>query len=175
MCAIFVPRCCLSSFGFRTIRIIGCLLVAFAITSPHAWAATKAKGNTHRSTSKKAVKKSSKTSSHRKSRRGKKSGRVRGQQAIQSERVREIQEALIEAHYLNGEATGTWDSESKTAMERFQADNGWQTKVVPDSRALIKLGLGPKHDGLLNPESAVVTPHEFAREKDIPGGSSDAK
>jgi hypothetical protein len=28
-------------------------------------------------------------------------------------------------------------------MSRLQADNGWQTKLVPDSRALIKLGLGP--------------------------------
>jgi hypothetical protein len=28
-------------------------------------------------------------------------------------------------------------------MQKVQADNGWQTKLVPDSRALIKLGLGP--------------------------------
>jgi len=28
-------------------------------------------------------------------------------------------------------------------MQRFQADNGWQSKVVPDSRALIKLGWDP--------------------------------
>jgi hypothetical protein len=28
-------------------------------------------------------------------------------------------------------------------MEKLQADNGWQTKIVPDSRAIIKLGLGP--------------------------------
>jgi hypothetical protein len=28
-------------------------------------------------------------------------------------------------------------------MEKLQADNGWQTKLVPDSRAIIKLGLGP--------------------------------
>jgi hypothetical protein len=37
-------------------------------------------------------------------------------------------------------------------MERYQSDNGWQSKVTPDSRALIKLGLGPKYseDQLLN-------------------------
>jgi hypothetical protein len=28
-------------------------------------------------------------------------------------------------------------------MQKFQADNGWQTKLMPDSRAIIKLGLGP--------------------------------
>lgn len=30
-------------------------------------------------------------------------------------------------------------------MTRYQADHGWQTKITPDSRALIKLGLGPKY------------------------------
>ena len=35
-------------------------------------------------------------------------------------------------------------------------DQGWQSKTVPDSRALIRLGLGPNHDHLLNPESAMV-------------------
>jgi len=28
--------------------------------------------------------------------------------------------------------------------------------VVPDSRALIKLGLGPSHDKLMNPETAMT-------------------
>jgi hypothetical protein len=47
-------------------------------------------------------------------------------------------------------------------MERYQASNGWQTKVVPDSRALIKLGLGPGHDHLLNPESAMTSPPQLS-------------
>jgi len=42
-------------------------------------------------------------------------------------------------------------------MQRYQADQGWQSKTTPDSRALIKLGLGPNHDHLLNPESAMTT------------------
>src|SRR5271163_4852252 len=36
--------------------------------------------------------------------------------------------------------------DSDRAMQKLQADNGWQTKLTPDSRALIKLGLGPKED-----------------------------
>src|SRR5579864_8140579 len=68
-----------------------------------------------------------------------------GQQAMQPERVRAIQEALIREHYLTGEATGVWDARSKEAMARYQADHGWQSKVTPDSRALIKLGLGPNY------------------------------
>jgi peptidoglycan hydrolase-like protein with peptidoglycan-binding domain len=78
--------------------------------------------------------------------------RPRGQQGITNDRAREIQEALIRANYLDGEPSGQWDQRTKDAMARFQQDNGWQTKVIPDSRALIKLGLGPKHADLINPE-----------------------
>jgi Putative peptidoglycan binding domain len=81
----------------------------------------------------------------------------RGQQKIDPTRSREIQEALIREHYMDGTATGTWDAKSEAAMQRYQADNGWQSKVVPDSRALIKMGLGPDHQHLLNPESAMTS------------------
>ena len=84
--------------------------------------------------------------------------RRRGQQKIDSERTREIQAALIREHYLKGDATGKWDERTKAAMTRFQKDHGWQTKMLPDSRALIQLGLGPSTDHLLNPESAMTTP-----------------
>jgi hypothetical protein len=85
------------------------------------------------------------------------SWRRRGQQAIQSTRAREIQEALVREKYLDGEPSGVWDARSKEAMARYQRDNGWQDKVTPDARALIKLGLGPNHDNLLNPETAATT------------------
>ncbi len=75
-----------------------------------------------------------------------------GQQQIQGERAREIQEALIREHYLDGQPTGIWDARSNAAMRRYQAAQGWQSKVVPDSRALIKLGLGPSHENDLNPD-----------------------
>lgn len=55
----------------------------------------------------------------------------------------EIQSALIRANYLTGDATGEWNAESQQAMQRYQADHHWQTKIIPDSRALISLGLGP--------------------------------
>jgi hypothetical protein len=62
------------------------------------------------------------------------------------QRAIEIQQALIQAHYLNGSPTGQWDPETQAAMVKYQTDNGWQSKITPDSRALIKLGLGPKQD-----------------------------
>jgi hypothetical protein len=60
------------------------------------------------------------------------------------ERATQIQTALIKQGYLTGEPTGTWDVQSISAMQKLQADNGWQSKVTPDARALIKLGLGPE-------------------------------
>jgi Putative peptidoglycan binding domain len=82
--------------------------------------------------------------------------RVRGQQAIDGERARQIQEALVRERYMHGEPSGSWDSATQEAMRRYQADQGWQSKTVPDSRALIRLGLGPDHGHLLNPESAMI-------------------
>ena len=64
----------------------------------------------------------------------------------ESERATEIQTALIKAGYMSGTPSGHWDSASEAAMQKLQGDNGWQTKLTPDSRALIKLGLGPKQD-----------------------------
>lgn len=62
--------------------------------------------------------------------------------AMDDTRATEIQTALVKAGYLQ-EVTGHWDSTSQAAMQKLQGDNGWQTKMIPDSRALIKLGLGP--------------------------------
>lgn len=89
---------------------------------------------------------------------------IRGQREIQPERAREIQEALIREHYLTAPASGQWDSTTEAAMQKYQADHGWQTKLTPDSRALIKLGLGPKNDAA--PAAAVQGAQ--------PAGSDDA-
>ncbi len=82
---------------------------------------------------------------------------VRGQRQIDPERATQIQDALIREHYLSAPASGQWDATTEAAMEKYQADHGWQTKLVPDSRALIKLGLGPKDDAV-PASTASVTP-----------------
>ena len=98
-----------------------------------------------------------------------------GQHGIDGDRTREIQTALIREHYLTGEPTGAWDQSTKDALTRFQAANGWQTKITPDSRALIKLGLGPDHKGLLNPDTASIpSPHELGMDSGSqPGGATN--
>jgi len=77
-----------------------------------------------------------------------------GQQAIEPTRVTEIQQALIREHYLSSEANGKWDSTTQAAMQKYQADQGWQTKLMPDSRALKKLGLGPDYSGAINAKNS---------------------
>ncbi len=111
---------------------------------------------------------------HKSSRHSSKKSRKRGQQAIDSTRAREIQAALVREHYLTGEPSGTWDSGTQAAMRKYQADQGWQSKTVPDSRALIRLGLGPSREHLLNPESAMVTgsPVQSARANSVSAPSS---
>jgi hypothetical protein len=99
-----------------------------------------------------------------------KSHRPHGQQAIEPARVAQIQEALIREHYLTSEANGRWDAETEAAMQKYQADQGWQTKLMPDSRALKKLGLGPdystainaKDSSFANPPPASTIPPDLA-------------
>jgi hypothetical protein len=82
------------------------------------------------------------------SKKGKRSQvKVHGQRTIDSDRATEIQTALIQKKYLNGAPTGQWDSQTQVAMRQYQLDHGWQTRLTPDSRALISLGLGPKQSG----------------------------
>jgi peptidoglycan hydrolase-like protein with peptidoglycan-binding domain len=112
---------------------------------------SKKQSAVHAATTKRA------TSGHAsKKARGKRVAKKRGQQGIDSARAREIQEALILQNYMQGEPSGAWDSATQAAMRRYQEDHGWQSKTIPDSRALIRLGLGPSSDHLLNPESAMT-------------------
>jgi hypothetical protein len=127
--------------------------------------ATAASATKSSSTSAKSTGKTQTASAGRRSSRKR---RPRGQEKIDSERAQAIQEALIREHYLHGEATGTWNPASEEAMRRYQADQGWQSKTVPDSRALIKLGLGPSKDHLLNPESAMTTVPDRPRAEPMP-------
>jgi peptidoglycan hydrolase-like protein with peptidoglycan-binding domain len=86
--------------------------------------------------------------------RSKSTQKTPGQRGIDDTRASQIQASLIKSGYLSGEASGHWDARTEAAMQKFQGDNGWQTKLIPDSRAIIKLGLGPAQDSALNPSAA---------------------
>jgi peptidoglycan hydrolase-like protein with peptidoglycan-binding domain len=68
----------------------------------------------------------------------------------------QIQQALIRAHYLPGPADGKWDATTVAAMQKYQADQGWQTRLTPDSRALEKLGLGPDYSNAINASNSTT-------------------
>ncbi len=141
--------------GRRAWRWLGAVVLSAGLaTGASAQTAPKKPAAKPPSTTKVAPAKSKKKVVSKRSRRARRGAwRRRGQQAIDQQRIRQIQEALIKEKYLQGSAGGTWDERSRQAMVKYQQDNGWQTKVVPDSRALIKLGLGPSYAGVLNPES----------------------
>jgi peptidoglycan hydrolase-like protein with peptidoglycan-binding domain len=131
-----------------------CGLLCFAApavgaTTPSKKPATTASTTTAKSPAHKSKRSRGKSKS--------KSSKSRGQKAIDAERTQQIQQALIREHYMEGKPSGKWDDATQAALRRYQADQGWQSKTVPDSRALIKLGLGPSPDRLLNPESAMTS------------------
>jgi len=146
-------------------------LVLAAVTSATTTTTTKPKPKHSQA----AKTHTSSTSKHRSKPSVKSASHSHGQRGIDEERTRAIQTALIRQHYLTGEPSGVWDQASKDAMTKYQADNGWQTKLTPDSRALIKLGLGPDHKGLLNPETAnIASPHDLGVDNEAqPGGATE--
>lgn len=142
-----------------TLSALLLLLSGFAAARTASASPSKKKpaASASRSSSKTAASKSRKPGKTRRASQRRRNWRRHGQQAIQAERTREIQAALIRERYLTGEPSGVWDDRTKKALMQYQGDHGWQTKRLPDSRALIQLGLGPTHDGLLNPESIAST------------------
>jgi len=138
-------------------RVSLAILISAALVAPPVFAS-----HVHRSPT------SGQTSASHKLTHGKRaSRRPRAQQAIDPERATQIQQALIREHYMTGEATGKWDAATVAAMQKYQADHGWQTKLTPDARALKNLGLGTDYSRAINakgsnfaappPESSIPT------------------
>src|SRR5205807_9381694 len=124
-----------------TIALMLCAALAQGQAKTKKHASTKASTHSSKSTAS-----AHSTSKHRHTARVKHGAwKHHGQQGIQPDRAMAIQKALIREKYLDGEPTGKWDDRTQHAMQRYQSDNQWQSKVTPDSRALIKLGLGPDH------------------------------
>jgi hypothetical protein len=164
----------LLDLGITRFSTVGCVVLLAATLSsaqdakPADQPATSPPVSTSSPTkSSKHTTSSSTHSTESKSKKSKKSTRstakhAHGQQKIDSQRTLQIQEALIREHYLDGKPTGVWNDATQQAMQRYQADNNWQSKTTPDARALIKLGLGPDHQHLLNPESAMTSQPQAA-------------
>jgi hypothetical protein len=79
---------------------------------------------------------------------------------LQPQRVQEIQQALVREGYLQGDASGQWDSRTHDAMLRYQAMHGFPATGLPEAKSLMKLGLGshPLPPELDHAPAAVATP-----------------
>ncbi len=63
------------------------------------------------------------------------------------ERYRQIQQALADRGYYQGQVNGVWGEDSIDALKRFQTDGKLEGEGKIDALTLTGLGLGPKHDG----------------------------
>jgi Putative peptidoglycan binding domain len=70
------------------------------------------------------------------------------------ERIREIQQALVDKGYLRAEPTGAWDADSLAALNRFKQEQNLRADGKLDARTLIGLGLGPKTDSYISMQPA---------------------
>lgn len=77
--------------------------------------------------------------------------RPAGQARPTPERLAEIQRALKQRGYYEGETDGKWDDASTAALKRFQGDQNLKQDGKIGSLSLIALGLGPKRGSVQSP------------------------
>ena len=80
------------------------------------------------------------------------------QKAPTPERISEIQSALAHNGYYQGNPTGKWDSNTISAMQKFQSDNGLSNSGKIDAPSLQKLGLGSGTAGVDAPKPITSKP-----------------
>src|SRR5271169_1685872 len=74
------------------------------------------------------------------------------QKAPTPERISEIQSALARGGYYQGSPNGKWDSNTVSAMQKFQSENGLSSSGKIDAPSLQKLGLGSATAGVDAPK-----------------------
>ncbi len=83
----------------------------------------------------------------------KRAPRPRAQKAPTPDRIREIQTALAQNGFYEGEPNGKWDARSVQAMKKYQAANGLTATGKLDAKSLQKLGLGSEVAGAAAPRT----------------------
>lgn len=133
--------------AFVAVLLAGLLLVpAYSSAQDKTGSSSTGKSTTaKKKVEKPAVAKDSRKASLRSRKRGRRiSYRYRlARLKLEPQRVEEIQQALMQAGYLQREPKGRWDDLTKDAMRRYQADHGFASTGLPEAKSLMKLGLGP--------------------------------
>jgi hypothetical protein len=147
---LFIPLALLLSFFYPDLATVG-----LAQKKAHASAAKKPAAKAPAPSAKSGASKAA----PRKYAGKKSSGSTRGsrtaaarrpatQQQPDTDRIREIQEALVAKGY-NVEPSGVWGQQSVDALKKFQEDqniNNMSGRGKLDSMTLIALGLGPRRE-----------------------------
>ncbi len=131
----------------KFVLFLFCLVLCAPAWSLSA-ATTKKQTSKSATTAKKAT--SRKTTVRRRRRRSSKF--VPKQKAPTADRIKEIQGALAEDGYYQGDANGKWDSSTVAALQKFQSANGIEPTGKLDAPSLQKLGLGSDIAGVSAPQ-----------------------
>jgi peptidoglycan hydrolase-like protein with peptidoglycan-binding domain len=84
------------------------------------------------------------------------------QKAPTSARITEIQTALEHRGYYQGSPNGKWDSNTVSAMQKFQSDNALESSGKINALSLQKLGLGSSIAGVSAPKPVQPQPSKPA-------------
>jgi Putative peptidoglycan binding domain len=140
------------------------VILCLAICAP-VWAARHAAAAKKQSSgSKTSSTKSAHATAKRKRRRRSSRKFVPKQKAPTTDRIKEIQGALAQGGYYQGDPNGKWDSSSVAALEKFQSANGIEPTGKLDAPSLQKLGLGSDIAG-------VSAPRPIAPASQVPSGT----
>jgi peptidoglycan hydrolase-like protein with peptidoglycan-binding domain len=145
--------------------IAASLLLALAISvsatsTPAARTATAIAPSPQQASSSSAPASSATTASKKKKSSKKHHGSKREptQKAPTPERISEIQSALARGGYYQGNPNGKWDSNTISAMQKFQSENGLSNSGKIDASTLQKLGLGSGTAGVDAPKPVTPKP-----------------
>jgi peptidoglycan hydrolase-like protein with peptidoglycan-binding domain len=84
------------------------------------------------------------------------------QKAPTPARITEIQTALEHRGYYQGNPNGKWDSNTVSAMQKFQSDNALESSGKINALSLQKLGLGSSIAGVSAPKPVQPQPSKPA-------------
>ena len=131
-------------------RTIRCLAIAAAllVASVQAFAYQQQSASSSSSSASApstAAKKKTVSKKHR-------SKREPTQKAPTPARISEIQSALARNGYYQGQPNGKWDSNTVSAMQKFQSGNGLEPSGKLNALSLQKLGLGSSVAGVSAPK-----------------------
>jgi len=94
------------------------------------------------------------------------------QKAPTPARITEIQTALERRGYYQGDLNGKWDSNTVTAMQKFQSENGLESSGKINALSLQKLGLGSSIAGVSAPKPVQPQPNKPAASSPSPAAAS---